>query len=86
MYLFTSIAYHFDLPMLATRVGGLEEMVIDNETGIIIPSPTVDDIKQGIINYFNSDRDKYTQNIREKKKELSWSSFAEAVVELYKKL
>jgi glycosyltransferase involved in cell wall biosynthesis len=82
----TSIAYHFDLPMLATRVGGLDEMVLDNETGIVIPKPTVEDIKLQIEKFFSSDIEAYIQNIQKKKTELSWSSFAEALMELYKKL
>ena len=82
----TSIAYHFDLPMLATKVGGLDEMVIDNETGIIIPSPTVSEIRDNILKYFNTERDHFIQTIQQKKSELSWSSFSEAIMKLYKQL
>jgi glycosyltransferase involved in cell wall biosynthesis len=79
----TSIAYHFDLPMLATQVGGLDEMVIENQTGKIIPSPTASDIEKGIVDFYNSDIEHFKAQIQQKKSELSWSSFAKAVIDLY---
>lgn len=82
----TSIAYHFDLPMLATRVGGLDEMVIENQTGKIIPSPTVSDIEKGITEFYNSNIEHFIDQIQQKKSELSWSSFAKAVIDLYNDL
>lgn len=82
----TSIAYHFELPMLATDVGGLKEMVIDNETGKVIDEPTPDKIKSGIMNFFNQDVDQYKNNIKLKKKELSWEAFSKKILELYAEL
>ncbi len=82
----TSIAYHFNLPMLATDVGGLKEMVIDGKTGKTIPKADVENIRDGILHFFNDDSTDYKSHILQKKKELSWEGFAQAIESLYKKL
>lgn len=79
-----AIAYHFNLPLIVTDVGGLKEMVNENETGVVIPTPTTEAIKDGIIQYFDSNIDKFIDSIQLKKAALSWDSFAETVVDLYK--
>ncbi len=82
----TSIAYHFELPMIATNVGGLQEMVKDNETGIIVNEPAAGTIAQGIQRFFNTDTDQLKNQIARKKTELSWEGFAESILELYQNI
>lgn len=82
----TSIAYHFNLPLIATDVGGLKEMVIDNETGKIISSPTIEDIKDGVQAFFEKDSSVFSEQIQKKKSELSWEGFGNAVLNLYDEL
>lgn len=79
----TSIAYHFELPMLATDVGGLKEIVEDNVTGKIIPEPNAPDIASGIDAYFTENKSAtYRHNIRKKKAGMSWESLANAIIKL----
>ncbi|MFO7862653.1 MAG: glycosyltransferase [Salinivirgaceae bacterium] len=82
----TSIAYHFEVPMLATDVGGLKEMVIDGETGLIIDRPKTDAIQTGIETFFNSDTTTFANNIRNRKKELSWEALSNKIMVLYKRI
>lgn len=79
----TSIAYHFELPMIATDVGGLKEMVIDNITGKIIKPSCANEIKNGIESFFKSDLNIFIENIKKEKEKLSWKVFADKVLQLY---
>lgn len=82
----TSIAYHFNLPMIATGVGGLQESIRDGENGVIV-APTADGIVAGIHRFFaEGNREKFAANIAQLKKELSWEALANAIVEFSKAL
>ncbi len=77
----TSIAYHFNLPMIATNVGGLQESVRDGENGVVV-APRVDDIVGGVNRFFAGDnREKFAGAIAQLKKELSWEALAKAITD-----
>jgi glycosyltransferase involved in cell wall biosynthesis len=83
----TSIAYHFDLPIIATDVGGLKESIEHNKTGLIVDSPDTTLIRNTIIDYFsNNKKDLFTSNISQLKKELSWDHLAQSILEFSKQL
>jgi len=77
------IAYHFDIPVVVSNVGGLPEVVANGETGFIC-EPNPNSIAESIVKYFNKDPDFFSQNINEYKKQFSWDNFAEIVLELVK--
>jgi glycosyltransferase involved in cell wall biosynthesis len=82
----TSIAYHFNLPMIATNVGGLQESISDGENGVIV-APTADGIVEGIRRFFaEGSREKFAANIAQLKKDLSWETLAKSIVEFSKTL
>jgi len=72
------IAYHFDLPVLATDVGGLKESIERAGTGLVC-SPTVESLAEGIQKFFQSERELFIANIQKEKKALSWEVFADAL-------
>ncbi|MBZ0203611.1 MAG: glycosyltransferase [Ignavibacteria bacterium] len=79
------IAYHFDLPVIATNVGGLAEMVEDGKTGMVVENPTSEEISSAILQIFNNDIYKsMVPAITEYRKVHSWSSFADKIVKLAK--
>ncbi|MDD4149626.1 MAG: glycosyltransferase [Bacteroidales bacterium] len=83
----TGISYHFETTMIATDVGGLSEIIKHNETGLIVSKPSIEFIKNGIQDYFNTcSQSTFIENIRELKKELSWASFASELMEFAKSL
>lgn len=84
----TSIAHHFDLPIIATDVGGLKETIIDKKSGLIVPQPIPSQIAENITYYFeNSLQEKYSLFIQQElKKTNSWDSFAKKIIDFYNEL
>lgn len=68
----TQIAYHFDKPMIVTRVGGLEEFVPDNRVGFVVePDPEV--LAEAIARFYTEDlEEKFSANVRLEKMKYSW--------------
>jgi glycosyltransferase involved in cell wall biosynthesis len=78
----TSIAYHFETPLVATDVGGLKEEVGERGTGIVVDKAEPGAIAGGIRRYFESNsREKFTEGIREAKRTGTWEMFADRLVE-----
>lgn len=76
----TQIAYHFEKPMVVTRVGGLAEIVPDGECGYVVnPEPAA--IAEAIADFY-SRRPDFTAGIRAKKQEFSWSRLTSALLSL----
>ncbi len=73
----TSISYHFDLPLIATNVGGLKETIFHNETGLICEQPNAQDLTATIQEFFNAgNTQKFEEGIQKLKDEWSWKTFA----------
>lgn len=74
----TSISYHFDLPIIATDVGGLKETIEHMKTGLIVDQPEVIAISESINQYFKNDLGKqFAPNIEIYKNKHSWKNFSE---------
>jgi len=83
----TSIAYHFDLPLIATNTGGLKESILHNKTGIIVDFPDATLLAKAIENYFAQNlKAKFQEEIKLLKNQLSWSSLANAITDFSKSL
>jgi glycosyltransferase involved in cell wall biosynthesis len=83
----TSIAYHFDMPIIATDVGGLRESIHNQSTGIIVNHPEPEPIALAIKEYFAGRlSSKFISNIQKIKEELSWKNFANSLVEFSESL
>lgn len=75
----TQVAYHFDKPMLVTRVGGLAEIVPDGKVGYVTEvDPHA--IADAIVDFCDRhDPDCFLESIREEKKKYAWSRLLEAI-------
>lgn len=83
----TSISYHFELPIIATDVGGLKETIYDGKTGLIVEKPEPGEIKTTIERYFSEGKQAEMQNhIREENKENSWPKFTEKLIDFSREL
>jgi glycosyltransferase involved in cell wall biosynthesis len=74
------VAYHFELPIVATCVGSLKDTVETAGTGIIC-RPQAESIAEGIQKIFSEGTEKFIANIRTEKKNLSWDGFAQALID-----
>lgn len=73
----TQIAYHFEKPMLVTRVGGLAETVPDGVAGYVV-EPDSAHIAEALVTQIKHPRD-FGEGIREQKKKYSWASMCDAI-------
>jgi glycosyltransferase involved in cell wall biosynthesis len=76
----TQIAIHFLKPMIATRVGGLPEIVHEGETGLLC-EPVPASIADALLRYFEGRTlPNPTLYLQQEKKQLGWRSFAERLL------
>ena len=75
----TQIAYHFEKPMLVTRVGGLEEIVPDGKVGYAV-SPDARSIADALVDCFKNERfEEFKINLLKEKEKYSWPKLVEAI-------
>ncbi|MEI9933277.1 MAG: glycosyltransferase family 4 protein [Ferruginibacter sp.] len=77
----TPLAYHFEIPMIVTNVGGLPSLVPDNKVGLIA-EPTPGSIAEKIIEYFNKGENHFLPYLKEEKKKYSWAKMVESIFHL----
>lgn len=75
----TPLAYHFEIPMIVTNVGGLPSMVPDNKAGLVA-EPTAASLAEKIIAYFDKGENYFMPGLLEEKKKLSWTKMVESVL------
>ncbi|MFA5498168.1 MAG: glycosyltransferase [Candidatus Cloacimonadia bacterium] len=75
------IAYVMNIGVVVTPVGGLPEMVIDGKTGMVTSSVDEADFAEGIIKYFELDKQQVKDDIAEYRANLSWKKFVSDMIE-----
>lgn len=74
------IAYNYNLPVIATNVGGLPEIVIDGKSGLIAPEATPESVAISIQQFFEDSLEaKLREGINDEKPKYLWSTFAEGI-------
>jgi D-inositol-3-phosphate glycosyltransferase len=75
----TQIAYHFEVPMIVTKVGGLPELVPDGEVGFCV-EPNAEAIADAIFSFFNQNlKRNFINGIRFEKPKYAWSKMVDAI-------
>ena len=79
----SSVAYHFEVPMIVTEVGGLKETIGDRGTGLVSPEGSPEAICKEILRFFSTPAisEECIRNIRKEKERLSWKTFANKLIE-----
>jgi len=75
----TPLAYHFEIPMIVTNVGGLPSMVPDNKAGLVA-EPTAESLAEKIREYFSKGENYFMPGLLEEKKKLSWTKMVESIL------
>jgi len=74
------IAYNYNRPVVVTNVGGLPEVVKNNQTGFVVPPKCPEAIAEAIIDYYKKNLEKrFSKNIISEKKKYSWDKMVEAI-------
>lgn len=82
----TQIAYHFEIPMLVTNVGGLAELVPDGKVGYVV-EPDVELIARALDDFASGNsRNFFIENIKEEKKRFGWNRMTNTIIQLYQQL
>jgi glycosyltransferase involved in cell wall biosynthesis len=77
----TPLAYHFEVPMIVTNVGGLPDMVPDNKAGLVA-EPTAVSLAEKMLEYFDKGENYFLPGLLDEKKKLSWTKMVESIIEL----
>lgn len=77
------IAYQFGTPIIATDVGGLHEVVLDDQTGLIVPPENPAALAEAILRFYRSGKEPaYRNNVQREKQKYTWDNLARAIEEL----
>jgi glycosyltransferase involved in cell wall biosynthesis len=77
----TPLAYHFEKPMIVTRVGALADYVPDGKAGIVC-EPEAPALAAAIATYFSLGEAHFIPHLREEKKKYSWHTLVNALLQL----
>ncbi len=75
----TPLAYHFEVPMIVTNVGGLPSLVPDNVAGLVA-EPDPESIAEKIRLYFEKGKEHFLPGLIEEKKKFSWAKMVESIL------
>lgn len=77
------IAYGFEIPVIATAVGGLPEVVSDQKTGYLIPPKNSIVLADKVIEFFQKNKaDDFHQHILDEAYRFSWEHMEETILTL----
>ena len=76
----TAIALHFEVPVVATPVGGLAESVERPGIGVMAQDISAQGIAGAVAKLYDESPESFVARIREVKKEMTWEAFARAVL------
>jgi glycosyltransferase involved in cell wall biosynthesis len=77
------IAYQFDKPVIATDVGGLAEVVLNERTGFIVKPEAPEEVANAVIRFFREGREsEFVRNVSAEKKKYSWENLVQAIERL----
>jgi glycosyltransferase involved in cell wall biosynthesis len=76
-----SISKHFEIPVIATDVGGLKESIAHGKTGLMVDQPKPESIAASVKTFFTGDlKESCKFLIREENQRNSWASFCANIV------
>lgn len=81
----TPLAYHFEIPIIVTNVGGLAALVPHKKAGLVC-EPNSYDIAKALIEYFTLGKQHFLPHLRVEKEKYSWNSFINGILQLSEKI
>ncbi len=79
------IAYSFNKPVIATKVGGLPEVVQDGKTGFLVPPDNEEKLAEAVVSFFAENKaDVFSQGIKAEAYRYEWARMNEIIDKLLK--
>lgn len=83
----TATSFHFDVPILATNVGGFKSQIEEPGTGIVVDNPDAILIQKGIEKYFNENlKNQFVKAIHVEKSKNTWEMYAGKLISFCQEL
>ena len=79
----TAISLHFDLPVVATPVGGLAESIEKPGIGLMTSGISAEAIADTVRAFYAASPDTFVENIRQAKATMTWEVFAGKILDFY---
>lgn len=78
------IAYGFERPVVATNVGGLPDVVLDEKTGYLVPPQNPEALADAVVRFFEEQKaGEFAENIRKEASRYSWDRMRENICSLW---
>lgn len=77
----TPLAYHFEIPMVVTNVGGLPALVPDHKAGLV-SEPNAKDIAEKILTFFKLGTQYFVPFLKEEKKKYGWDKMVAEILSI----
>jgi len=79
----SQLAYHFEKPMVVTRVGGLPEIVPHGKAGYVIEQDA-EELAVSVLDFYQNEKAvSLEEGVRKEKQRFSWSTFVETLEQLF---
>lgn len=83
----TATSFHFDVPILATNVGGFKSQIETPGMGIVVDRPDALLIQNGIRKYFNENlKSQFVEAIHVEKSKNTWEMYADRLISFCQEL
>ncbi len=80
------ICYYYDKPVIATKVGGIGEVVIDGKTGILVEPKNTEQLTGAVNDFYGKNLEKeFSENIKTEKVKYTWEEYVKQLEKLTSK-
>lgn len=77
----SQIAFHFERPLLVTRVGGLPEIIQEGKTGFLCDTDP-EDVARALLKYDKEGLTDFNENVVKEKERFGWDYFVDNILSL----
>ena len=82
----TALAYNFDTPVIASRIGGLCDAVVEGQTGVLFRAGDAHDLAEAIRNIDRDTLTAMTSSVASYRSQNSWGAYAEKISDLARRI
>jgi glycosyltransferase involved in cell wall biosynthesis len=76
------LAYHYGKPVIASRVSGIEEVIIDGVSGRLFEPENPSDLAEVIREFLNRPPDSMKEGVRRAAERMTWKDFAACILDI----